>query len=72
LLQAVVEQYLNIGGLSLKEDGLKVRTSIASGSGRTVTEHRGLSLKEEGLKVRTAIASGRGRTVPEHRGPQPQ
>ncbi len=42
MLQAVVEQYLNIGGLSLKEKGLKVRISIASGSGRTVPEHRGL------------------------------
>ncbi len=32
---------LNIGGLSLKEEGLKVRTSIASGIGRTVPENRG-------------------------------
>ncbi len=37
----MVEQYLNIGDLSLKEKGLKVRTIIASGSGRTVPEHRG-------------------------------
>jgi hypothetical protein len=37
----LVEHYLNIGGLRLKEDGLKVRTSIASASGRTVPEHRG-------------------------------
>jgi hypothetical protein len=40
LLQAVVEQ-LNIGGLSLKEDGLKVKTIFASGSGITVHEHSG-------------------------------
>ncbi len=71
MLQAVVEQ-LNIGGLSLKEDGLKVRTIFASGSGITVHEHLGLSLKEKGLKVRTSIASGSGRTVPEHRWPQAQ
>jgi hypothetical protein len=37
----VVEQYLNIRGLRLKEKGLKVRISIASGSGRAVPEHRG-------------------------------
>jgi hypothetical protein len=68
----VVEQYLNIGSLSLKEDGLNVRTNIASGSGRIVPEHGGISLMEKGLKVRTNIASGSGRTVPEHREPQPQ
>jgi hypothetical protein len=41
LASLLVEQYLNIGGLRLKEDGLKVRASIPSGSGRTVPEHRG-------------------------------
>jgi hypothetical protein len=40
LLKAVVEQYLNIGDLSLKEDGLKVRTRLASGSDRTVPENK--------------------------------
>ncbi len=67
----MVEQNLNIGGLGLKKEGLKVRKGIASGSGRTVPEHGGHSLKEDSLMVRTIIASASGRTVPGH-GSQPQ
>jgi hypothetical protein len=38
--QTAAEQYWNKGVLGLKEDGLKVRTSIASGSVRTLPEQR--------------------------------
>jgi hypothetical protein len=48
LIQAVVEQYWNKGVLGLKEDGLKVRKIIASGSGRTILEQRGPQPQGEG------------------------
>jgi hypothetical protein len=48
--QTAAEQYWNKGVLGLKEDGLKVRTSIPSGSGRTVPEHRGPQPQRERFK----------------------
>jgi hypothetical protein len=72
LLQAVVEQYLNIEGLSLKEKVLKVKQALLQAVVEQYLNLGGLSLKEDCLKVRAIIASGCGRIVSEHRGPPPQ